>query len=385
MTARSLSWLVVLAAACASEPSTGGTTPPPPPPGGPASVSVVLLTPAAPSLTVGDTLRLTVVLRDSANNTLTGRTVTWSSTNAAVASVSGGLVTALVAGTTIVIATSENRADSATVTVNAGPQVTSCANPGAGWIWCDDFDVNRLSQYFEYDSANGDFTRVAAVGRNGTVGMRARWSTAEVSAGSLHLAMGKTPLAYFDPVDAGTALYRDIYWRVWVRHQPGWQGSGPAKLSRAFSFAATSWAQAMIAHVWSGQGLPNSNYLYLDPVSGTDVAGTVQTTQYNDFANFRWLGAQPSTLDMFANSRAGTWFCVEARAKLNDAGQSNGVFELWINGNAEAQRTGLNWLGSFNTYAINAVYLENYWNDGSPQAQERYMDDFVVSTQRIGC
>jgi len=31
------------------------------------------------------------------------------------------------------------------------------------------------------------------------------------------------------------------------------------------------------------------------------------------------------------------------------------------------------------------MYLEKYWNDGVPQAQERYFDNFVVSTQRIGC
>jgi ATP-dependent helicase/DNAse subunit B len=31
-----------------------------------------------------------------------------------------------------------------------------------------------------------------------------------------------------------------------------------------------------------------------------------------------------------------------------------------------------------------AVFLENYWNDGSPHLQE-YFDSFVVSTQRIGC
>jgi hypothetical protein len=31
------------------------------------------------------------------------------------------------------------------------------------------------------------------------------------------------------------------------------------------------------------------------------------------------------------------------------------------------------------------VFVENYWNTGSPVAQERYLDNLVVSTQRIGC
>jgi hypothetical protein len=31
------------------------------------------------------------------------------------------------------------------------------------------------------------------------------------------------------------------------------------------------------------------------------------------------------------------------------------------------------------------VFVENFWNAGSPVAQDRYIDNFVVSTQSIGC
>jgi len=31
------------------------------------------------------------------------------------------------------------------------------------------------------------------------------------------------------------------------------------------------------------------------------------------------------------------------------------------------------------------VFFENYWNDGAPAAQERDLDNIVVSTERIGC
>jgi len=61
-----------------------------------------------------------------------------------------------------------------------------------------------------------------------------------------------------------------------------------------------------------------------------------------------------------------------------------GCSKVRINGNLEAQHTELNFLGSYQTYGINAVFLENYWNDGSPHVEERYFDDFVVSTQPIG-
>jgi hypothetical protein len=274
-------------------------------------------------------------------------------------------------------------ASTAAFNVTAGPPpAAGCGSPQAGWIFCDDFEVDRLASYFEVVTDGNRFTRVNGVGRDGSYGMRAQFGAGTVSAGSLKLAFGRTPTAYFDPVDAGTKDYREIHWRFFVRLQPGWTGGGGDKLTRATVFANSNWAQAMIAHVWSGSN-PNANYVYLDPASGTDEGGTLRTTKYNDFDNLRWLGAVRSTTAMYTTT--GQWHCVETRVKLNTAGQSDGVFELRINGVLEASKTGMNWLGSYTAYGINAVFLENYWNDGSPVAQERYFDDLVVSESPIGC
>jgi len=265
--------------------------------------------------------------------------------------------------------------------------VVECGTAKPGWIWCDDFEQDRLGQYFEIDDASGTFLRMGGVGREGSFGMRVRFAAGQTNGGALHLAFGRTPQAYFRPVDAGTADYRDVYWRMYVMHQAGWVGGGGDKLSRALSFAsATTWAEAVFAHVWSGSAPgPDQDYLMLDPASGTDESGTLRTTQHNDFANMRWMGAARGTTPLFDAGHVGRWYCVEARARLNDAGQSNGVFQLWIDGVLEAERTGLNWVGSFTDYGINSVFFESYWNSGSPVAQERYFDNLVVSTQRIGC
>jgi hypothetical protein len=40
--------------------------------------------------------------------------------------------------------------------------------------------------------------------------------------------------------------------------------------------------------------------------------------------------------------------------------------------------------GTWSEYAINAVFLENYWTDGSVKPQARRFDDFVISTRSIG-
>jgi len=297
-----------------------------------------------------------------------------------------GLVTALAAGSATITATSEGKSGTASVAVTTPPTGSGeCASPQPAWLWCDDFEVDRLSSYFEYEDDVGSFVRVAGVGRNGTYGMRSRFTAGQQSAGALHLAFGKTPSAYFKPVHDGTTIYRDVYWRMYLKNQAGWTGGGGDKLSRGLSFVNANWSQAVFAHVWSGEPGPDDVYLKLDPASGTDAAGVLQTTQYNDFAHMRWLGGVRSATPIFDAAHVGQWRCIEAHARLNDAGQANGVFELWIDGTLEAQEVGMNWVGAYGDYGINAVFFENYWNAGSPQAQERYFDNIIVSTQPIGC
>ena len=266
-------------------------------------------------------------------------------------------------------------------------EAAECAAPQPAWLWCDDFETNRFASYFEVDTARGKFVRVPGVGHNGSTGMRARFSVGDVSVGALHLAIGLTPQAYFRPATPSTTRYREVYWRLYLRNQPGWTGGGGHKLSRAFVFSSrTTFAQAMIAHIWAGQP-PNQDYLFVEPARGTDAAGTtVVTTRYNDFAKLRFLGPRRGVTPLFSAAGVGRWYCIEARARLNDPGQSNGVQQLWIDGRLEAERHDLNYLGAYSEYGINAVYVENYWNTpGSPAAQERYIDRFVVSTARIGC
>jgi uncharacterized protein YjdB len=85
-------------------------------------VASVEVTPAASALLVGETVQLTATLRDGDGNILTGRTVTWSTSNASIATVSAtGTVTAVGLGTVTITATSEGVSGSATVVVGPAP------------------------------------------------------------------------------------------------------------------------------------------------------------------------------------------------------------------------------------------------------------------------
>ncbi|MEO8029962.1 MAG: hypothetical protein ABI765_03880, partial [Gemmatimonadota bacterium] len=351
------------------------------------ALTTLVLAPATASLTTGATQQFTVSGTWS-DGSATTPLVNYSATGGAITA--GGLYTAgATAGTFRVIATHQagTRADSSTVTLTApgGGLANECATPHTGWVWCDDFEQDRSAKYFEVDNAGGTFTRVAGVGNAGSYGMRIQWAAGQQNGGSLHLALGKTPQTYFKAADAGTANYRELFWRIYVKHQAGWTGGGGDKLTRAFVYASTTtWAEAAAGHVWSGMG-SNENNLEIDPYRGTDAAGNLVTTGFNDFAHFTYLGADEGTIPLFDSAHVGNWYCVEAHMKLNDPGQSNGVFEVWVNGTLDASKTALNWLGNFNTYGINALFFENYWNAGATKAEARYFDNIVVSTARVGC
>lgn len=359
-------------------------------------VTSVSVSPSSRSIAVGESYRLDASAKDANGNVVPDAKFSWTSSNSSIARVDDtGLVTGVAAGSATITVTTNGRSASAQISVTGGSGgsgggsggsaslVNECSQPQSAWIWCDDFDQDRLGRYFEYDSRGDRFVRASGVGIGGSGAMRARFNAGDVNAGSLKLAFGKTPNSYFRPVDSGTANYREVYWRFYLRNQPGWTGGGGEKLARAIIFAGSNWSEALIAHVWSGGS--GGNYLVLDPASGTDAQGNVRTTKYNDFANLRWLGARTGTTPIFDAAHVGQWYCIETRVRVNDPGQSNGVFELWIDGNLEARVTNLNWVGSYTAYGINALFLENYWNDGSPRQQERYFDNLVVSTQRIGC
>jgi hypothetical protein len=100
-----------------------------------APVATVTVSPLSASLAVGVKQQLTALLKDANNITLTGRVVTWTSSNAAVAPVDGnGLVTALAVGGPVTItATSETKTGTSSISVTQavinGPLHVSAANP----------------------------------------------------------------------------------------------------------------------------------------------------------------------------------------------------------------------------------------------------------------
>ncbi len=82
------------------------------------SVAAVNVTPNAGTLQIGNSLQLAASITDAAGVPIPGKVATWSSSNAAVATVStSGLVTAVGTGTATITATSDGVSGTATITV----------------------------------------------------------------------------------------------------------------------------------------------------------------------------------------------------------------------------------------------------------------------------
>lgn len=246
------------------------------------------------------------------------------------------------------------------------------------WLWCDDFENDNSlgDNYFEVVRSNSYFGVSQEASFDGEGSLKATFLPGISHAGDIKFSLGRSPVA---PTRYTNEDFNEVYWRIYVMHEPGWDGN-PHKLTRATVFSSSDWSQAAIGHLWNNSSLG----LALDPVSG--VSGNMVVTHgYNDFDNMTWLGNKSGLIEIFANENVGKWQCIEVHMALNTPNRSDGVFEFWIDGELQASSNDLNWRDGYTQYGINAIFIENYANGGMTRVQSRYMDNFIVSRQRINC
>jgi uncharacterized protein YjdB len=123
-------------------------------------VSSVVVTPDTGHVAVAATLQLTATLTDSAADTLTGRPVTWTSSDTTVAKASAsGLVTGIGPGTATITATSGSKTGTATITV-FGLVASVTITPDTGTV--------KVGHTLQLVATTKDSTAVAITGRKVT-------------------------------------------------------------------------------------------------------------------------------------------------------------------------------------------------------------------------
>ena len=287
--------------------SVSGSTPPPPPARAPAPVASVTSAPSNLSVSTGTSAQLTATLRDASGNELSGRSVSWSSSNGLVASVSGsGLVTGLVAGSATITATSEG------VSASAPASVTLLPPPPSGGNWPDMPSTYSVltDQPFDPLSAFG-WQLIWNTNGYGTITNN---STAPFSASSVFQVMypagfaaGSAPATQYFPLGGR----RNVYIGTWWKANADWQGHESNVNKIQFLFPASGGGDMyMVAY-----GPPGGPY-------------EIRTALQFIGADTRdWLRPNVSS----GNVTMGEWHRLEWLVEYNTSG-ANGIVRWWVDG-----------------------------------------------------
>jgi uncharacterized protein YjdB len=184
-------------------------------------VASVGVTPASATVESNQTVQLTATLRDAAGNPLSGRVVTWTSSNTAAATVSAsGLVTGKAAGSATITATSEGQSGTSAITVSAPvPVATVEVTPASATV--DEGKTVQLTATLRDAAGNplsgrvvtwtSDNTTAATVSANGlvtakTAGSATITATSEGQSGTSAITVVRVPVASVSVAPASASV-----------------------------------------------------------------------------------------------------------------------------------------------------------------------------------
>ncbi len=353
----------------------------------PAPVASVTVSPATLSLQVGGTQQLTATLRDASGNLLTGRVVTWASSNAPVGTVTGsGLVDALVAG-------------GLTVTAPSGGTV----------LLQDDFECTGFGARGWYDFASTptltDTTHIAG----STHALEVRFAAGATNA-SWVLAR-----RLFAPSPT-------VYVSYWVRYSANWVGSQQlyhphefeilSDLDADYTALANSWMEAYIEQNYQNGGIPRlsiQDSRAINTSYGAPPINLIGITENRSIGGCNGLSETYVVASCFSfppwyNDKEisapqvwfkpapgpgykGNWNHVEAYFQINSIvggiGQADGVAQYWFNGTLVIDRHDVMFrTGARPTIKFHQFVMAPYIGDGSPVNQTMWIDNLVVMTAK---
>jgi uncharacterized protein YjdB len=265
--------------------------------------------PSALALTVAQTGTLAATVKDANGNVLTGRAVTWSTSNPLVASVSqSGVVTGLVPGSATITATSGTASGTAAVTVvpipvgsvTVSPSSTSIAQNNSATLTATVKDANgntMSGQTITWTTTDANVASLSATsgqsvdvtgGVPGTAtitatsGGKSGTSTLTVTSGtvaSVTLTLQSTTIKK-NATTTATAVVLDAQGRRLQGRTVTWTASGAATISPASSTTSTGSSSAATSTV-TGKNVSStqtSTITAKESVSGRQAQATLTVT-----------------------------------------------------------------------------------------------------------
>jgi hypothetical protein len=243
-------------------------------------------------------------------------------------------------------------------------------NEHPGWLHCDDFDEDNLvSTYPDRSVGNGGFEISDDDKYLGQSSLRQHYTQGQVDAGWISWW-------YCDTLDRARDIpcQDEIYFRFYHKFEEGFEGL-PPKFARIrnvgikYVDGELEWDKRFGVNYWiSDDGRINADM------------NIPYSTQANSVGWWTWY----SNFSFAEPENVGRWICHEIYIKKNTPGTTDGYLKYWVDNEVVLDKPDRDFIGSTG-YNFNEIMLDTYWNGGSPKEQNRYYDNFVISTERIGC
>ena len=364
-------------------------------------VTTVTVAPASASVVAGTTTTLQATVKDQNGIVMTGQTVTWSTNNAAAATVNAsGVVTGVAAGSATISATTSGKTGTSSITVTA-------PSGGGTILFQENFDDANLASRGWYDNTN------------------VQLSTAEHIAGSISSAQYHFLVGAATPTSGGSQRHKftpsnSFYVSFYVKYSTNWVGSGQAYHPHEFYALSTldgdydgpsqNYLDVYIEQNYQNGGKPrlamqdNKSVNYNNGALPNNLIGVTEnrstggcngvaeanifTECYN--AGTFWYNSkqligpvvfQPNPGPGYKNN----WNFVEVYFQLNTIvngiGQADGVMQYWFNGTLIIDRHDILFrTGAHPTLQFSQFLIAPYIGDGSPADQSMFIDNLTLAT-----
>jgi len=366
-------------------------------------VASVTVSPATASIQVGQTVQLTATPKDANGNPLTGRTITWATSNAAVATINAsGLVTGVVAGSATVIAASEGKSGTAAIVVTA-------SSGGGTVLFQENFEDTGFGSRGWYDNTGMAITDTEHI------------------AGSTHALEAHFRVGATTPTWGGSARHLfqatpTLYISYWVKYSDNWVGSGQtyhpheflvmSDLDGDFDGPSDNWLTLYIEHNYQNGGIPIvglQDSKAINTSFGTPPVNLIGITENRStggcngvvesnvstscfsfppwYNNKQLIASQVSFQPNAGPGYKGNWNHVEAYFAINSIvggiGQANGVMQYWFNGTLVIDRHDILFrTGARPSINFHQFLIAPYIGDGSPVDQYMWVDNLTVATSK---
>ncbi len=183
--------------------------------------------------------------------------------------------------------------------------------------------------------------------------------------------------SFFDDTGLNIGKYDDLYLRYLVRFESGFNFNKSGKLPGLAGGTSNSGGHPPNGiDGWSGR---------LNWVDGGQVISYLYVPGVKKYGlEIPWqIDKKGATLE------TGQWECLEIRIKLNTPGKKNGVMQGWLNGELAMDHDDLYFRDTESLKIDNLMFDTFFGGDtpdfASPKNQSAYFDNFVISTNPIGC